>query len=96
MAYPTPTIYDYRVIEVAPVASGSTFAASFRTEFSTDSGSTWIALHALPFESLVEAYQAIGILVGSESRFQAQYEHPYALGNMPIVPTQTTHAYPPA
>jgi len=96
MAYPTPSIYTYRVVEVTPVDKATGQNGYFTAEFSTDSGTTWKKLFGIPFTSLTEAYQAIGKIVANEAKFQKQYLQASKFNNPPVVPTSTNHSYPPA
>jgi hypothetical protein len=96
MAYPTPTIYDYRVL-VTPSTPNSSLAvgttpAYYQAQFSTDSGSTWRPLNGLIYQSLTEAYNQIGFVVSDETGFQTRFE----AGGSNVPAAQTVSAYPPA
>ena len=95
MAYPTPTIYTYRVREVKASQPASGPNAYYIAEFSTNSGTTWLPLNDLPFGSKVEANQYIANVVNNEAKFQKQFLQAKKFANPKTVPTQTIYAYPP-
>lgn len=94
MAYPTPSIYTYRVLELPQVTSSqlSRNPRSFQAQFSTDDGSTWRALTGLDYQSLLEAYWAIKNVVSDEAAFQVRF----LAGNSFTPDAVVVHAYPPA
>lgn len=64
-------IYSYRIKNVVPYNSKVTDATGyFVAEFSKDSGTTWAPVFSHPFQSLVEAKQALGKIVANETNFQ--------------------------
>lgn len=89
MAYPSPSIYTYRVTNVAPpgIQAVNLGLGFFLAEYSANAGTTWNQVFSLPFQSLQEAKQAISIIVGLESQFQAQV-------NAGLVPVTTHDVYP--
>lgn len=94
MAYPVPSIYSYRVVELPQVASatGKRNPRSFQAQFSTDSEVSWRALTGLDYQSLMEAYWAIKAVVSDETQFQASF-----LAGTSFVPDAVVvHDYPPA
>lgn len=96
MAYPTPTIYTYRVQETKQTggaANGSN--AYYRPEFSTNSGTSWTPVSPVPYQSLQEAFQKIGKIVNNEAQFQKQFLQVKKFENPKIVPVVTIYAYPP-
>lgn len=93
MAYPTPTLYNYRVAATNPVGfSGSDAVGYFIAEFSVDGGTTYKPLFQQPFQSKTEAFNAIGFVVGSEANFKKNY----LASKTGFVPSRTTYSYPPA
>jgi hypothetical protein len=95
MAYPTPTIYDYRVLVTPSVKSSfpaGTSSAVYQAQFSTDSGSTWRPLNGLIYQNLTEAFNQIGAVVSDETAFQARF----LAGGGGVPGLQTTESYPPA
>lgn len=96
MAYPSPTLYTYRVREVQAVNKATGENGYFEAQFSTDSGTTWAPALQTPFTSLVEAYQAIAALVNNEAQFQNAYLNPNKFNVAAVVPTVVLYTYPPA
>lgn len=88
MAYPTPTIYSYRVATL-PGVTGSSLP-SYWAEFSTNGGSVWRRLNTFVYNSFDEAKNAIGTIVSDESDFRDEFLHGVARVPDPI----TTSAYP--
>lgn len=74
MSYPSPSIYTYRITQIAPPGTQAVALqlGMFLAEYSANNGTSWSPIWSLPFQSLQEASQAISILVGLESSFQAQ------------------------
>lgn len=86
MAFPSPTIYYYRVRRFA-LPTQNLELGYFLPEYSSDGGVTFKPFHIIPFDSLLEAKQAIQNVVLSEAQFQQQ-----VINNQIIV--GTTYAYP--
>ena len=86
MAYPSPSIYYYRVrgfkLPTQPLEIGY-----FLPEYSSDGGVTYHPFTVLPFDSLQEAKQHIQTIVQNEAQFQAQV-------NAGTIVAGTTYAYP--
>ncbi len=87
MALPTPTIYTYRIRQVA--RSVTPLLAYYIPEFSTDSGTSWKILFPEPYQSILESQQAIAFVVENEASFSSNY-----LAGKSLVPTISTIAYP--
>lgn len=96
MAYPTPTIYTYRVAKVNPVRRANGDNAYYVAQFSQDSGTTYGPIHGIPYGSLQEAFQAIGFIVSNESQFRNSILYPNKFNRVPVIPTVTYLSYPPA
>src|SRR2546429_12473 len=100
MAYPSPTIYVYRIKQIYPgsgACPGGTPIQNgyFETQFSVDGGTNYRVLHANPFFSQTEAANAIAAVVGSESQFRTAVQNGQGL-NTPFAPAnQSFLAYPP-
>lgn len=86
MAYPSPSIYYYRVrgfkLPNQPLEIGY-----FLPEYSSDGGVTYKAFTVIPFDSLQEAKQHIQTVVQNEAQFQQS-----VIAGTVVV--GTTYAYP--
>lgn len=83
MAYPTPTIYRYRVLLTRDARDVT--QAMYEAQFSINVGTTWFNLYPYSFSSLEEAKDCIANVVRAESQFrtkiqkkQATYSQVYA------------------
>ncbi len=98
MAYPSPSLYLYRVAVVAPAVGTGAVLTSFSDtatnlgyfvpQVSLDSGTTYKPIFTIPFQSLIDAKQAISVLVNHESNFAS------AVVNSGKLPVVTYAAYP--
>ncbi len=85
MAYPTATIYDYRVREVEVTRTPS--EGYFVAEYSTNGGTTWLPLFPFTFGDETSAMNEIGNVVSEEAQFRTKVQ----TGEVPVV---SVTAYP--
>lgn len=87
MAFPTPTIYRYRVLHTQDATNP--LAAMYEAQFSINAGVTWFSLYPYTFSSLQEANDVIANVVRSESQFRTKVQKKQATFT-------NVYAYPPA
>ncbi len=95
MAFPTPTLYSYRVVGVSAVNAESDVKSYFVAEFSTDDEATWRPVLQNLYWSETEAINAIAKIVANEAQFQTQFLQVSKFANKQVVPVRTVYAYPP-
>lgn len=93
MANPTPAFYLFRVQQIKPSSGNASLPSpneigDYIPQYSADSNVTWNNCFARPFQSLVEATQAIVKLVNNEQSFRDKI----TAGQ--LVPVVTYVAYP--
>lgn len=89
MALPTPSLYQWRTQTLTAKNPAGVDAAYYVPQYSTDSGTTWATLFNLPFQSQVEATQAIAKLVEDEALFASNVAK-----GLFVLPTMGVTAYP--
>ncbi len=87
MAFPTPTIYQYRVLETRNARNAN--EAFFIAQFSINAGVTWFSLYPWTFQDVNEAYDVIANEIRGEAQLRKRVQ------KKAVTYTQI-HPYPPA
>lgn len=75
MAYPSPTIYYYRIKQILPPGNTLVTAGNlgqFFLEFSSNGGASYQPVNTDLYGSVQSAKAAISVIVGAELQFQQQ------------------------
>ncbi len=72
MAYPTPTIYQYRVLETRNARNAN--EAFFVAQFSINAGVTWFSLYPWTFQNLTEANDVIANEIREEAQLRTRVQ----------------------
>lgn len=73
MPFPTPTIYQYRVLHTKDATNA--FKAMYESQFSINGGVTWFSLYPFTFQDLNEALREIANVVSQEAQFRTKIQH---------------------